>query len=91
MWNNEKLPVSKQLREWLVHIREKILIHRSYYSESNEKIFELKKGTITRNFAKEGKYQTHSPKLDPKEKCSSFGENAILISPSERTVYKIDK
>ena len=55
------------------------MIHRQYYSEVNEEIYEIKKESITRYFVNEGQYQTYSPNFDSKEKCNSLSEDAIPI------------
>ena len=68
MGNNGELPVSEQLREWVIPIKERQMIRRWYYSEINEKLNEIKKGSTPRHFSNEGKYQTYSPKVDSKEK-----------------------
>ena len=84
MGNNGELPVSKQLREWVIPIKERQMIRRWYYSEINEKLNEIKKGSTPRHFSNEGKYQTYSPKVDSKEKFNSLPENAITLTKRER-------
>ena len=60
------------------------MIHRWYYSEINEELYEIKKGSITRHFTNEEKYQTYSPNIDSKEKYNSLLEDLILITKRER-------
>ena len=90
MGNNGELPVSKQLREQLIPIKERQIIHRLYYSEVNKEIYEIKNGFITRYFVHEGKYQKYSPNFDSKEKCNFLPEDTIPIAKRERTTFKID-
>ena len=56
MENNDKLPVSKQLREWVVPIKERQMFDRWYYSEIHEEIYEIKKDSITRHLVNEERY-----------------------------------
>ena len=48
------------------------MIHRWYYSEINEELYEIKKGSITRHFTNEGKYQTYSPNIDSKKNTTHY-------------------
>ena len=89
--NNGELSVSNQLREWTIPIKERQMIHRWWYSEINDDLYEMKKRSITRYFTNEGKYQTYSSNVISKEKCNSLPENKIPITKRDRTTFKIDK
>ena len=79
------------MREWVIPIKERQIIHRWYCSEVNEEIYEIKNKSITRYFANEGKYQTYPSSFDSKEKYNSLLKDTILIANRDRTTFKIDK
>ena len=89
--NNGELLVSKQLKEWLVPIKERPMLYMWYYSEAEDEIFKLKKDSITRYFTNVGKYQTYSPNFGSKHTCNYLPEDAIPISTRERTTFKVNK
>ena len=91
MKNNSELPVSKQLKEWVVPIKERQMIHRWYYSEIQEEIYKIKKDSITRHFVNEERYQTYSPNIDSSENFKSLPEDSIPITRREGTPFKIGK
>ena len=89
--NNGELPVSTQLKEWVVPINERQMIHKWYYSEIQEEIYIIKKDSITIHFVNEERYQIYSQNIDSSEKYNSLPEDAIPITRREGTTFKIDK